>query len=80
MAELLHTGKRVNPLAVWAITVLVAGFLFLGASLYLRAHGQAKTPPPAATTHSTPVGGAVQDGVFRSTPEAPELDITLWRI
>jgi len=81
MALPLHTRKRENWVAVWAIAVIVAGLIFFGARVFLTSQAQVgKHLPLGAITHSTPVGGKVLDGVFRSSPDDDNLNITRWRI
>jgi hypothetical protein len=80
MAERLHTRKRGNSLAVWAITVIVAGLVFYGIWVFLSSHGQVRRHPPGIITHSTPVGGTLEDGVFRSGTQEADPYFTRWRI
>jgi hypothetical protein len=81
MAQPLHTRKRGNSVAVWAIAIIVAGLVFYGIWMFLNSQGQVrKHPGVGVITHSTPVGGKVLDGVFRSSPVDSDLDITRWRI
>ncbi len=68
MAELLHTCKRRNSLPVFAIAVITAALVFCGIWRSLDSHHEVP-PTPGVITHSTPVGGQVEDGVFRSLPE-----------
>lgn len=82
MQEVLATRQRRNSLAGWTISVTAAFLVFYGTSIFLDSHQQAGSRPAAgAITHSTPVGGVVQDGVFRSSPPASsDPDISRWRI
>jgi len=78
MAELLHTRKRGNSLAILTIAVVVAALLFWGISRFLTSHREVRRTP-GVITHSTPVGGKTEDGVFRALPER-ELGLIRWQI
>jgi hypothetical protein len=81
MAQPLPTRKHGNSLAVWAIGIIVVGFIFCGIRVFLNSQGQlTKHPPVGAITHSTPVGGEVLDGVFRSSPSNGDPGLTRWKI
>ena len=82
MAEPLHTQKRGNSLALWAIVIIIAIAVFFGIWMFLNSHRDVKKHPPVGTvTHSTPVGGVVLDGVFHpSDGDGGELDSIRWRI
>jgi len=83
MAEALHTRERKNVPAIWAIGVVVAGLLSYGSWILVNPNGPLHRPPAVApVTHSTPVGGKLQDGVFRSSPDDEQEDfgITRWQI
>jgi len=81
MAELLHTRKQGNSVAVWAISMMVGLLVLYGGWLFLKSHGGTNRHPPVGMiTHSTPVGGKVQDGVFHSSPPDIDLNISCWRI
>ena len=68
-------------MAVWMIGVIVAGLVFYGIWVFLNSHGEVKRHPPMGViVHSTPVGGKLQDGVFRSSPPETDLEINRWRI
>jgi hypothetical protein len=76
----LHTQKRGNGIALWAIVVVIAGIVFYGIWLFLSSQKHVPTHPPGAVLHSTPVGGRVQDGVFHPTELTPDSEATRWRI
>jgi hypothetical protein len=80
MAEPLHTRKRGNSVAVLAIGIIIAGLVFYGIWMFLNSQGHVRKHPPGVITHSTPVGGTVQDGVYRSSPGDVDLNISRWRI
>ena len=82
MQEPLSTRQRRSSLAGWTISVTVAFVVFYGTSIFMDSHQQAGSRPAAGViTHSTPIGGVVQDGVFRSSPPADaDPDISRWRI
>jgi len=83
MAEALHTRERKNLPATWAIGLIVAGLLSYGSWILLDPQGPLhRAPAVAPVMHSTPVGGKVQDGVFRSSPDDEEQDFGLirWQI
>jgi len=81
MAEPLHTRKMGNSLAVWAISVVVAVLIFCGIGVFLNSHGEVRRHPRVGKiTHSIPVGGEIQDGVFRSSPPDAAVNISRWRI
>jgi hypothetical protein len=69
MAQALHTHKRGNSVVVLAIAVVIAGIVFFGIWEFLKASGHPKGPRIGVITHSRPVGGKVEDGVFRSLPQ-----------
>ena len=72
--------KRENSVVILAIAFMLAGLIF-GIWLFRNSQREAKKHPAAAKiTHSTPVGGKLEDGVFRSSPGDEELSITRWRI
>jgi|KBSMisStandDraft_5_1062788.scaffolds.fasta_scaffold2965185_1 hypothetical protein len=68
MAEALHTRKQGNSLALWIIAVVTAGVIFFGTWNFLNSQPGVETHPPGKITHSTPVGGAVLDGVYHPVP------------
>ena len=78
MAERLHTRKRGNSLAVWAILVIIAGVVFYGIWAFPNSQHHV-TNHPHAITHSTPVGGELLDGVFHPTLGV-EAGSTHWHI
>ncbi len=78
MAQVLHTRKRGNSLAVLAIAIIAAGLVFWATWAYLNSHHEVPRTP-GVITHSTPVGGEVEDGVFRSLPQR-DLGVIRWQI
>ena len=82
MVEQLPARKRDNSVAVWITAIIVAGLMFYGIWVFLNSAGRvSRHPTTGAITHSTPVGGATQDGVYHSTPSDADLNISSqWRI
>jgi hypothetical protein len=79
MAEVLHTRKRGNSLAIVAVAVVVAALLLWGIWTFLNSHREVRRNP-GTITHSTPVGGKIEDGVFRSLPQSEEPGLIRWQI
>ena len=80
MAETLPPRKRGNSLAVWTIGFVLAGLIFCGTWIAVKFQQQVSQRPPVIT-HSTPVGGQVEDGVYRSTPhDDVDPEVSRWRI
>ncbi len=61
------------------MAVIFAGIVFWSVRIFLMSYDQV-TSRPAAIIHSTPVGGTVQDGVFRSLPADGDVRFSRWRI
>jgi hypothetical protein len=78
MAEMLHTRKRGNSSAIWMIAVVIAAVFFWGIWTFSHSHHEVSRNP-GVITHSTPVGGKIEDGVFRSLPER-DLGVIRWQI
>jgi len=81
MAQLFRAGKTANTGTRWVIAVLATAMVFCGTRAFLDSYA-AVVPPPQANviTHSTPLGGDVHDGVFRSSPSGEDVGLILWRI
>jgi hypothetical protein len=65
---------------MWTLAVIAAALVFYGTWVFLGWHAPSATQPHAGViTHSNPVGGKVEDGVFRSSPD-PDTDsgVSLW--
>lgn len=82
MQERLDIREWVRALGLWTISVSFAVLVFYGTTVLMNSHVPVTTRPAArAITHSTPIGGKVEDGVLRSSPpDADDVEITRWRI
>jgi hypothetical protein len=83
MAEALPTRERKSLPAIWTLRLVIAGLLSYGSWIVLNPHGPLQRPATVIpVTHSTPVGGKLQDGVFRSSPDDDQEDLGLirWQI
>jgi hypothetical protein len=82
MQERVQIREQVRALGLWTISVSFAVLVFYGTTVFMNSHVPATTRPAVrAVTHSTPIGGKVEDGVYRSSPpEAADVDISRWRI
>jgi len=78
MPETLDARKRIRPLALKALIAMVAGIVAGGSWLFLNQHARPAVTVPI--THSTPVGGKIEDGVFRSLPDTDEPGLIRWQI
>ena len=74
--------SRTRSFALLAVSVIIGGLICYGTQLFLSSHWVASKHPPLGITHSTPVGGAVEDGVYRSTPAPADVgsELSIWRI
>jgi hypothetical protein len=80
MAERLLACRLITPGTAWALAVMAAILVFYGTWAFLGSHPQgAMQPGVGAITHSAPVGGKVEDGVFRSSPDTGSA-VNLWQI
>lgn len=80
MAERLLVRRLTTPETMWALAVIAAALVFYGTSVFLGAHSPGATQPHVGViTHSTPVGGNVEDGVFHSSPDS-DSGVGLWQI
>jgi hypothetical protein len=79
MAETLHPQKVGNSLAVWAVVTVVAALVLYGIWTFLKSEKHAPNHPPGIT-HSRPVGGKVQDGVFHPSLIGSDSEAIRWRI
>jgi hypothetical protein len=77
MSEKLPIRRRGIPVAIWAIGLILAGLILCGSWISRRLQ---VTDHPPVITHSTPVGGTVEDGVYRSAPADADSPVTVCRI
>lgn len=80
MSDRTPTRTLGNFLGFLIFGVIAAVLIFYGASIFLGSHWQVSPHPAVGITHSTPVGGAVEDGVYRSAPDDKDGKPTTWRI
>ncbi len=78
MPETLPARKPRRLLILKVLIAVVAGILGGGAWLFLNYHASRVVTVPI--THSTPVGGKIEDGVYRSLPDTAEPGLTRWQI
>jgi hypothetical protein len=78
----LDVRERVRALGLWTISVSFAVLVFYGTTVFMDSHVPVTTRSAVrAVTHSNPVGGKVEDGVYRSSPpDAEDVEISRWRI
>lgn len=78
MAEVLALRKRIRSLVLKALVATVAGIACGG--IWLSLNHDATPAVAVPITHSTPVGGKIEDGVFRSLPDTDEPGLIRWQI
>jgi hypothetical protein len=79
MPELMHARRQRDSLVIFAIAAVVIALAYWGVWMSLTAEAQ-KHPHAGVITHSTPVGGAIEDGIFRQVPESERPKLTRSRI
>ena len=78
MAEALHARKRIRSLILRALIAMVVGIV--GGGFWLLLKIEARPAVAVPITHSTPVGGKIEDGVFRSLPDGDAPGFIRWQI